>query len=66
MCTVKPVNKGHPGERQNLVFIDKWSLFGSAFLFYLLIIKEELSICGLYSQDGLYWEVVFNTGMTVD
>ena len=25
--TVKPVNKGHPMDRQNMVFIDKWSLF---------------------------------------
>jgi hypothetical protein len=25
--TVKPVNKGHPGERLNMVFIDKWSVF---------------------------------------
>ena len=22
--TVKPVNKGHPMERQNMAFIDKW------------------------------------------
>ena len=26
--TVKPVNKGHATERQNMVFIDKWSSFG--------------------------------------
>ena len=26
--TVKPVNKGHPRERQKMVFIDMWSLFG--------------------------------------
>ena len=33
--TVKPVNKGHPRERQNMVFIDKWSVFGDYFvLFY--------------------------------
>ena len=33
--TVKPVNKGHPREKQNMVFIDKWSLFGGYFvLFY--------------------------------
>ena len=29
------MNKGHPRERQNMVFIDKWSLFGGNFvLFY--------------------------------
>ena len=27
VCTIKPVNKGHPRERQNMVLIDKWSLF---------------------------------------
>ena len=33
--TVKPVNKGHPRERHNIVFIDKWSLFEGFFvLFY--------------------------------
>ena len=33
--TVKPVHKGHPREKQNMVFIDKWSLFGGYFvLFY--------------------------------
>ena len=26
VTTVKPVNKGHPRERQTLIFIDKWSL----------------------------------------
>ena len=29
---VKPVNKGHPKERPNMVFIDNWSLFGGLFL----------------------------------
>ena len=33
--TVKPVNKGHPRERQHMTFIDKWSFFGGYFvLFY--------------------------------
>ena len=32
-------------------------------MFYL--INEGLSECGLYSQDDLYWEVVFNTGLTI-
>ena len=33
--TVKPVNKGHPNERQNMVVIEKWSLFRGYFvLFY--------------------------------
>ena len=26
--TVKPVNKGHPRERQRMVFMDKWPSFG--------------------------------------
>ena len=30
--TVKPVNKGYPRERQHIVFIDKWSLFGVYFI----------------------------------
>ena len=32
--TVKPVDKGHPRERQNMVFIDKWSLFEGYFLLF--------------------------------
>ena len=28
LFTVKPVNKGHPKERQQMAFKDKWSLFG--------------------------------------
>ena len=34
IITVKPVNKGHPWERQNMVFIDKWSLFEGYFVFF--------------------------------
>ena len=35
VCTNKPVNKGHPRERQHMVFIDKWPIFGGyIFLFY--------------------------------
>ena len=60
-CTVKPVIKGHLRERHILAFIDKWSLDVS--LSYL--INEGLSVCGLYLQDGLYWEVIFNTGLTI-
>ena len=36
--TVKPVNKGHPRERQNKVFIDKWSLFGGNFFIIILLL----------------------------
>ena len=32
--TVKPVNKGHPSERQNIIFRDKWSLFGCYFILF--------------------------------
>ena len=31
---VKPVNEGHLQERQILVFIDKWSLFGDFFVLF--------------------------------
>ena len=43
--TVKPVNKGHPRKRLNIIFIDKWSLFGGNFvLFYQGMVLK----CGLY------------------
>ena len=56
------MNKGHPRERQDMVFIDKWSLFGGYFVY---LIKEGLLKCGLYIQGGLKSEVAFNTGWTV-
>ena len=28
LYTVKPVNKGHPREKQHMAFKDKWPLFG--------------------------------------
>ena len=38
---VKPMNKGHPRERQLVVFIDKWSLFGGYFvIFYQGVVNE--------------------------
>ena len=52
--TVKPVNQGHPMEKYNMIFIDKWSLFGCYFF-----IKEGLLKSGLYSK------VAFNTSLTV-
>ena len=34
-CTVKPVNKGHPREKQHMVFINKWPFLGGyTVLFY--------------------------------
>ena len=36
--TVKPVNKGHPRERQHMVFIDKWSLFGG----YIILFNQGM------------------------
>ena len=60
--TVKPVNKGHPRERQNMVFIDRLSSYGG---YFVLCTKEGLFKCGLYSQDGLCSEVTFNTGLTL-
>ena len=59
--TVKPVNKGHLRERQRMVFINKWSLFGG---FLVLLYQETLLICYIYSSGGLYSEVAFNTGLT--
>ena len=41
LYTVKPVNKGHQRERQNIVFIDKWSLFGGNFV---LLYQERVFI----------------------
>ena len=39
--TIKPVDKGHPMERQRMVFIDKWSLFlGYIVLFNLSRLSE--------------------------
>ena len=34
------MNKSHPGDRQNMVFIDKWSLFGS----YLVLFSQGMVI----------------------
>ena len=33
--TVKPLNLGHPCDRQILVFIDKWSLFWGFFVLFI-------------------------------
>ena len=49
--TVKLVNQGHPREKQKMVSIDKWSLFGGI-LFHF--IKEGLMKSDLYLQGGLY------------
>ena len=54
MFTTKPVNKGHQREREFRHVVS---------LFYF--IKEGLSESDLYLQDDPYWEVVFNTGLTV-
>ena len=34
LYTVKSVNNGHQKERQHMVFIDKWSLFGGYFVLF--------------------------------
>ena len=34
LSTVNLVNKGHPRERQNMVVIDKWPLFGGYFVLF--------------------------------
>ena len=45
-----------------MVFTDKWPLFAGDIVF---IIREWLLKFGLYLQGGLYWEVVFNTALTI-
>ena len=35
--TVKPVNKDHPRETKNVVFVERWSLFRGPFLLELAI-----------------------------
>ena len=35
--TVKSVNKGHPRDRQHMVFIDKWPLFGG----YIVLFNQR-------------------------
>ena len=56
------MNKGHPWERNDMVFIDKWSLFGGYFIYF---IKEWILKCGLYLKGGRYSEMTFNTVLTV-
>ena len=52
--TVKSVNKGHPRERQNMVFIDKWSLFrGNFVLFYQGRIIEKWPLFTVWSLFGV-------------
>ena len=57
--TVKPVNKD---TGYGVYRTEKCFLFGGFFIFS---ISEGLSECNLYLQDGLYWEAVFNKGLTV-
>ena len=58
---VRPVNKGHQRDTQDMVFIDKWSLFRGNFVLFFKLLK-----CGHYLRyGGLYSKVVFNTGLTV-
>ena len=52
------MNGGHQSERQNMAFVNKWSLSGGYFVLFHLK-------CDLYLQGGLYSEVVFNTGLNV-
>ena len=35
--TVKPVNKGHPRERQHMVLIDKWVLYAGFFVLFFIM-----------------------------
>ena len=50
--TVKPVNKGHPRETQNMAFIDRWSLFrGYIALFYQ---RGGTEVCPLFTGWSLF------------
>ena len=60
--TVKPVIKSHSRERQIMVFINKWPLFGC---YFVLFYQGRVIECGLYLQGCLYTVVAFNTGLTV-
>jgi hypothetical protein len=64
-CGLEPLisNKGLAKERQEVVFINKWSLFGGHLIFHF--INEGLSKGSLYVQGYLYSEVVFNTDSIV-
>ena len=55
------MNKGHPRERQHMVFINQWSLIGD----YIVLFNQGLMKCGLYLQGGLCSDVAFNTCLTV-
>ena len=57
------VNKDHPRERQNMVFIQCRQVVFICRSHSL--ISEKFSKCGLYLHDGLYSEVVLNTVLTV-
>ena len=59
------MNKGHPRERQHMVFIDKWSLFGGYFVLSYQDRVIEVWPYYYYLQGCLYLEVTFNTGLTV-
>ena len=60
--TVEPVNKGHPRERQNMVFIDKWSLFGG---FFVIFYQGRFFVMWPLFSGWSLFGVVFNTGLTV-
>ena len=62
VCTVKPVNKCHSREREHVVFIDKWSLFGG---YFVLSNQGRVNEVWPFLQGGLYWEVALNTGLIV-
>ena len=50
--TVKPVIKGHPRERQYMVFINNWSLFGGYFV--LLYQGRVIAVWPLFSGRSLF------------
>jgi|688.fasta_scaffold374813_1 hypothetical protein len=62
--TVKPVYNGHPRDPKKAAVARRWPLFiGSSYKTSI-----ELEVWGLgwpLLTGGRYWEVVFNTGLTV-
>ena len=60
--TLKPVNKGHPSQRQCMVFVDKRPLFKG---YTVLFNQGKVTEVWPFLQGGLYLEVAFITGLTV-
>ena len=53
------MNKGHPRERQKMVFIDKWSLFGGYFVLFYQGRVIEVTVFFIYMVDFIRrWPII--------